>query len=263
MLLIMRLPKKKEVKKILIKRSILIIATIIINIVLLKVFNLNTVLAGVITVTIVFLGYIIYANIRQRKRHDLLEKYLNPDAFIEATEKQLEITGKNKQANTMLNLDLLLGFLSMRNYDKAKDALNNINKKYPPKWNGSILIFHSYEMNLYYNTGETDKATEIYDTRIKEYPIKILNESITMDLILANRSYNENEYKISRELYQKVLKVSKSKRLEIEIYYILANIDEAEGNIEEAIKKYKKVVNEGNKLYSVNLAKEKLKVLLP
>jgi tetratricopeptide (TPR) repeat protein len=235
----------------------------IINIVFLKVFNLNTILAGVITVTLIFLGYIIYANTRQKKRHDLLEKYLDPDAFIKATEKQLKITGKNKQANTMLNLDLLLGFLCMRNYEEAKDALNNINKKYLTKWNGSILIFHSYEMNLYYNTGEIDKAMKIYETRIKEYPIKILNESITMNLILANKSYNEKEYKISRELYQRVLQGNKSKRLEIEIYYILANIDEDEGNIEEAIKKYKKVVNEGNKLYSVNLAKEKLKVLLP
>jgi hypothetical protein len=49
----------------------------------------------------------------------------------------------------------------------------------------------------------------------------------------------------------------------MEIYYVLANIDEAEEDIDGAIKKYKKVANEGNKLYSAYLAKEKLKVLLP
>ncbi|WFA09065.1 hypothetical protein [Tissierella sp. Yu-01] len=233
----------------------------LVNIILSIGFNLNIVLSGVITFIVVLLGYIIVANIRQRKRYNLLEKDLEPEAFIESTKNQLEITGKNKQANTMLNIDLLLGLMSMRRYEEARDVLNKINTKYLSKWNGSILIFHNSEMSFYYNTGEIDKAMEIYNTRIKGYPIKTLNESITMDLILANKSYHEKEFKISRELYQKVLQGNKSKRLELEIYFVLANIDEEEGNIEEAIRKYNKVADEGNKLYSAYLSKEKLKSL--
>jgi tetratricopeptide (TPR) repeat protein len=233
----------------------------LVNIILSIGFNLNIVLSGVITFIIVLLGYIIVANIRQRKRYNLLEKDLEPEAFIESTKNQLEITGKNKQANTMLNIDLLLGLMIMRRYEEARNVLNKINTKYLSKWNGSILIFHNSEMSFYYNTGEIDKAMEIYNTRIKSYPIKTLNESITMDLILANKSYHEKEFKVSRELYQKVLQGNKSKRLELEIYFVLDNIDEEEGNIEEAIRKYDKVADEGNKLYSAYLSKEKLKSL--
>jgi tetratricopeptide (TPR) repeat protein len=161
----------------------------------------------------------------------------------------------------MLKADLIVGLLSMRKYEDAWDILNEIDIKYLPKWDGSLLIYYNNEMSLYFNTGEIDKAKEIYETKIKNYPIKILNESLTMDLILANKSFYEKEYNSSKELFSKVLQNNKSKRLKLEVYYILANIAEQEGNIEEAIQKYKTVAEEGNKLYSAYLARGKLKTL--
>lgn len=190
-----------------------------------------------------------------------MEEDLDPEAFIEATEKQIKITGKNKRSNSMLKTDLIVGLMSMGKYEEALDILDEIDIKYLQKWNGSLLIYYSNEMSLYYNIGEVDKAKEIYENKIKSYPIKILNESLTMNIILANKSFYEKEYSSCKELYNRVLQNNKSKRLKIEVYYILANIAEQEGDIEQAIKKYKIVAEKGNKLYSANLASERLKLM--
>ena len=100
---------------------------------------------------------------------------------------------------------------------------------------------------------------EIYESKIKDFPVKTLAENRNMDVIMANMSYNEKEYKTCRVLSNKILNSNNSKALELQINYMLAGIDEAEGNIEEAIRKYTKVANEGNQLYSSKLAKKKLK----
>lgn len=242
-------------------KVILILSSILLPLIFLKVFNLGGFLSWILPVMIIGIGYIIYSNIRQRKRCDLVEQDLDPEAFIEATKKQIRITGKNKQAYAILNHDLIVGLLSMRKYEEARNILDEINEQHLPKWNGSILSYYSIEMVLYSNAGDIDRAHEVYETKIRNYPIKILSESMTMDLILADKSLREKEYTISRELFNKVLKYTKSKRLKLEIYYSLAIIDEEEGKIEEAIKKYKKVADKGNKLHSSLLAKEKLKEL--
>lgn len=127
----------------LVTRSSLIIITLVLNIMLLKVFDFGTILAGLVTFFLVIFGYIIYANIRQGRRYNLLEQDLDPEAFIKATEKQMEITGKNKRACAILNGDLIVGLLSMRRYEEAKDILDKIDIKYLSKFNGSILIYYT------------------------------------------------------------------------------------------------------------------------
>lgn len=242
-------------------KVILILSSILLPLIFVKGLNLGGLLSWILTVMIIGIGYIIYSNIRQKKRYDLLEQDLDPEAFIEATKKQMKITGKNKRAYALLNHDLIVGLLSMRKYEEARDVLDEINEAHLSKWNGSILNYYNVEMILYSNAGDMDRANEIYETKIRNYPIKLLNESMTMDLILADKSLREKEYNISRELFNKVLKNIKSKRLKLEIYHSLAIIDEEEGRIEEAIRKYKKVADKGNKLHLSFLAKEKLKEL--
>lgn len=226
-----------------------------------KAFDLEPALAGALTFVIVILGDIKYANSRRKNRYKLLEDDLDPEAFIQATEKQIKIVAKNKRSKTILNADLALGLMDMGKYEEALNTLNQIDKRYLSKWNGSLLIYYSNLMSLYTNIGEIEKAIEIYEDKIKNYPIRILTESMTMDIVLANKSFYGKEYNTSKEFFHKVLNNNKSRRLKVQIYYILANIAEQDGNLEEAIIKYKIVGDKGNKLYASYLAKEKLKVL--
>ena len=186
---------------------------------------------------------------------------MDPEAFIEATEKQMKITGKNNRAKAIFDVEIVVALMCMSKHEDALDILNEIDTRYIQKWDGSLLYYYSAEMNLYYNIGQEDKAKEIYESKIRDYPIKILNESRIMDSILSNKSFNEKEYSTCKELLNKVLQNNKSRRVKIEVYYMLANIAQQEGNLEEAIKKYKIVAEKGNKLYSSYLAKEKLKEL--
>lgn len=242
----------------LIKQSVLTIFTLLITFIVLLVFDFGYILSGIITLSIVVISYIIYVNIIQRKRYKLIEENLDPEAFVKATEKQFETIGNDKKANGMLSNDLAAGLMSMGKYDEAKKILKEINIKDIPKQAGILLSYLNNIMVVNYKLNNVDEANRIYEDFIRKYKVKRDNEQNIMNLILANKSLEEKDCKKSRELFRKVLEKNKSERLKIDIEFDLAIIDEKEGNIKEAIRRYKYVANNGNKLYSASLARERL-----
>lgn len=52
-----------------------------------------------------------------------------------------------------------------------------------------------------------------------------------------------------------------SRRNRLEILYYLARMDEIEGNKEKALKKYRIIADNGNKLWIAKMAREKVKQL--
>lgn len=242
----------------LISRLTLFITTLVILLALWKGLNLSYVLSAIITVIIVMLGYSILALSSQKKRLRILEEELDPEAFIEAIEKQRKITGKNKRINTFLNFDVVAGLISMGRYKEAKDVMEKIDIRYLSKWSGSLLAYYNNKMLLFYNSGEKHMADEIYEKKVRDFPLKTPNLKAIMNLILASKNFEDGNYEESKELYNKYLSINNSKRLELEILYIFAEIDEKQGKIEAAMEKYSRVAKEGNKLYIVSKAREKL-----
>ena len=74
--------------------------------------------------------------------------------------------------------------------------------------------------------------------------------------------FHQNDNKKMIEILNEVLKKTKTKRQNLGFKYLLATYKEKAGKIEEAIELYKEVVKNGNKLYIVQEAREKLKKLI-
>ncbi len=243
-----------------ISRFVIILTTSTILFILWKGLNLSYILSSVITIAIVLLGYIIIAIIRHRKRLKLLEVHLDPEAFIEATERQKKITGKNKRTNTYLNFDIVAGLMSLGKYKEAMDVMEELNLKYLTPKNGLLLGYYHNKMILLYELGQKEKADELFENKIKDFPLKTPVLRSLMGLLLAIRAFQEGEFEESKELCNKYLNNNKSRRLELELLYILAEIDEKQGNIESAIEKYTRIAKEGNKLNTATKAREKLNI---
>ena len=241
-----------------VNKYILIMITLILTFISNYILKLSFLSGGIITVVIVTLGYIIYINYLQGKRYGLLEKDLDPEAFIEATYEAYKNAGKNKQLNSLFNNDLAFAHISLGEYEKAREFLLKVEPDHLPKMNKMVLAYYNALMIVYYNLKEDNKAREVYE-RARSYETKDKLGERLMDILMANKYFYETNLEASKKLFENYPKDKMSKRLELEILFDLASIDEKEGKMENATLKYEKIAREGNKLYSAQLARERLK----
>lgn len=242
----------------LVSRITVFVSTLVILLILWKGLNLSYLLSALITLFIVMIGYIIIGSRRSNRRLNLLERDLDPEAFVEAIEEQRKITGKSRRINAYLDYDLVVGLISMGKYQEAKDIIDNIDIKYIPKWNGALLGYYNNKMILLYNLGKKEEADKIFEKYVKDFPLKTPKLKYYMKNILAGKRFEEDNLEECKELCNEYLSVNKSKRIELELLYMLAEIDEKQGDKKSAREKYSKIAKEGNKLYTASLAREKM-----
>lgn len=240
-----------------IKRSTSMVTTLVILLFFWKVVGLSYIVSAFLTIGIGVVGVLH----KQKNRMILLEELLDPEAFIEATEKQRKIAGKNKRTNAHLNVDIVAALVSMGNLEEARDILVSIDTKYLSKIEGSLLAYNYNLMLVLYDLGETHEAEHIYKKEFENLQTKGLRKKLIMELVEASRNYNSGNYDESKNIYMNFLNKSKSKRMSLEILYILAEIDEKQGNINGAKEKYEKVAAEGNKLFIRQESERKLSEL--
>lgn len=243
-----------------VNKHMLIIITLILTFITNYILKLSFVTGGIVTLAIVILGYIIYVNYRQGKRYALLEEDLDPEAFIEATHRTYKNAGNDKQLNSLLNSELAFGYISLGEFETAMEFLHKVEAKYLPRINKFILVYYNALIIVYSNLEEYDKLEEIYKL-VEKYEVKGDLAERLMNILMANKYFCEGNYLESAKMFESYPKDKMSKRLELEILFNLASIDEKEGNIKEAVLKYERVEKEGNKLYIVELAKKSLDLI--
>ncbi|GAA0720027.1 hypothetical protein GCM10008905_08790 [Clostridium malenominatum] len=219
----------------------------------------NVIIAGIITFTIVMICYIIIGYMRNKKRMDLLEEECDPERFLEAIEKQRDIVGKKIKYNTYLNIDKAAGLIVMGEFQKAKELLLSIDKTYLSAKNGTLLIYTLNLLSCLYELGEVSYAEEIFENEVPLLSPVNQRMTLAMKLLVAERFLFLNRYEESREKFQELLNDKLSKRVRISVLYNLAIIDEETGDMDSAQKRYREVVDKGNKLWIVTEAKKRLK----
>jgi len=231
-----------------------ITATIMI---VLLVLNVQTVVAVAITMLIMMTGYVIISIIRSKKRLSLLEDECDPEAFIESTEKQRAITGRDQKFNAYFDIDRAAGLITLGRFEEAKDILISVDKSRLSRKNDSLLVYTINMMTCLYEMGEITKAEELFETQIPN--LAPINKRIVLatDLIVAQRFFYLKRYDESRKQFDKLINQKFSKRIRLEILYCLAQMDEEEGNEEAAMAKYSQIASEGNKLWISQKAREK------
>ncbi|WP_427340814.1 tetratricopeptide repeat protein [Caloranaerobacter sp. DY30410] len=242
----------------LVNRISFIIVTFVMMITLF-IFTKNIILAGGVTFITVIAGYIVIAYMRNKKRLKLLEENCDPKAFLEATEKQMDITGKNPKIKTYLTIDKAAGLILMGEFQKAKEVLLSIEKSYLSVKNGTLLAYTINLISCLYELGEISYAEELFETQIPILPPVNQRMTLAMKLLVAERFFFLNRYEESKEKFQQLLSEKISKCIRLGILYRLAQIDEKTGDIVSAQKKYKEVSDNGNKLWIAIQAQKHLK----
>ncbi len=77
--------------------------------------------------------------IRINKRLNLLEEKCDPQAFLDATEKQRKGTGKNSKMNAILDINKSAALISMGEFREAKETLLSIDKS--KLSNNNLLVY--------------------------------------------------------------------------------------------------------------------------
>jgi len=232
----------------LMKRIYLIIITFILMIIM-SVLIKNTIVAGVTTFIIIAVGYFIIAINRNKGRLSLLEEKCNPQLFIEATEKQMLITGKNHKIYTYLCIDKAAGLIVKGEFQEAIDILHSIDKASLSITNGSLLLYTLNLIICLYELGDTTQAEEIFETQVPLLAPVNQRMVLTMEMLVAERYFYINKYDESKEQFHQILKEKLSQRTRMEILFRLAQIDEINGNSIDAKQKYMKVAKRGGELW--------------
>lgn len=228
--------------------------------IILMVLELKPFTAVIATVLIVLAMYAAISIISHKKRISLLDDECNPEKFLYRTEKQQEITGKNPRAKAYLDIDRSAAMIASGNLEEAKEILLSIDKNLLSYKNGSLLVYTINLISCLYELGETERAEELFESQMPTLSPITKRMMLQVNMLMAERFFFLKKYGESREHFKRLWKEKLSKRKRLEILYRLAQMDELEGKTEDALKKYKKVADNGNKLWIAAKAREKLNI---
>lgn len=217
------------------------------------------VLAGIITFIIAVAGYLVIAVMRSTRRLSLLEDKCDPQAFLEATEKQMQITGKNPKTNAYLNIDKAAAMIEMGDYQNAKALLLSLDKSVLSVKNGSQFAYTVNLMFCHYELGETAAAEQLFETQIPLLAPVNPRMKQAMEFLIAQRYLYLNKFEESKERYLQLQQEKLSRRKQLELSFGLAQIEEVYGDYKTAEQKYREAADQDSKLWVSIRAREWLK----
>ncbi|TYQ18351.1 UNVERIFIED_CONTAM: hypothetical protein Cloal_0783 [Acetivibrio alkalicellulosi] len=222
----------------------------------LKMLNVNTILSVIITIVIVMSLYMFIFITRSKKRVYLLETNCNPKAFLDETDKQISMVGKDKKMNGYLNIEKSAGLIELGNFNEAKDILLSIDKKILSKKYGTYQVYYINLIVCLYELGEIEEAEEIYKEEIDHLNHKNSTITIALKVLEAERLFFTENYSESKNKFNELLDQQTTPRTHLAILFRLGKIDEKTGDINGAKEKYMEVAKNGNKLWIAQQARE-------
>ena len=193
---------------------------------------------------------------------NVLDKELDPEKFIELTENEYN-KNKNKKYRNYMKLNLSAGYSSAGKIETAYEKLKEVDLSKKLYRERNKILYYYNEALILNVLGKKEEATEIYNKELSEEIEKIgkrKEDSEIYNLVkaLEGMLFHENDNEKMIEILNEALKKTKTKRQNLGLKHLLAAYKEKAGKIEEAIELYKEVAENGNKLYIVQEAKEKL-----
>ena len=193
---------------------------------------------------------------------NVLDNELDPEKFIELTENEYN-KNKNKKYRNYMKLNLSAGYSSAVKIETAYEKLKEVDLSKKLYRERNKILYYYNEALILNVLGKKEEATEIYNKELSEEIEKIgkrKKDSEIYNLIkaLEGMLFHENDNEKMIEILNEALKKTKTKRQNLGLKHLLAAYKEKAGKIEEAIELYKEVAENGNKLYIVQEAKEKL-----
>ena len=202
-----------------------------------------------------------------QKYMNILNEELDPEKFIEITQNEYD-RNKNKRYKNYMKLNFCAGYSSLGKVEKAYQNLKDIDlsKKSLFREQDKILYYYN-EALLLQELDRKEEAIVIYKEKILQLKEKFKTnkelEGINPLIEFLNGIlFYENDNTKMIEILSESLKKLSNKRQILVIKNLLANYKVKVGEVEEAKELYEEVIENGNKLYVVEKAKEKLKKLV-
>ena len=198
---------------------------------------------------------------------NVLDNELDPEKFIELTENEYN-KNRNKKYRNYMKLNLAAGYSSAGKIETAYEKLKEVDLSKKLYRERDKILYYYNEALFLITFGKKEEATEIYNKHILEEIEKIRNNKKLGEIycslvkVLEGMLFHENDNEKMIEILNEALKKSKTKRQNLGFKYLLATYKEKAGETREAIELYKEVAENGNKLYIVQEAREKLKKLI-
>ena len=199
-----------------------------------------------------------------RKYLSVLNKELNPEKFLNLTEKEYKST-RNKRYKNYMKLNYVKGYLALNEIQKAYNYLKLVDlsdKKFGLPKDMRPLYYYNLALVLCCLDNK-EEALKIYEKNILPYKDSLSQNRKNRELrksikFLETFLFNENDDEKMIQGLTESLENIKIRKNIIERKYFLAIYKEKRGNLEEAEKLYKEIIKKGNRLYVTGEAKKKL-----
>ncbi|WOO35281.1 hypothetical protein R2R35_15945 [Anaerocolumna sp. AGMB13020] len=168
---------------------------------------------------------------------------------------------RNRRAAVILDINRATAYLIMGDSNKALEYLNSIEEADLSEKNDSYYVYTINRILCYYELGEIEKAEALYETelvRLCPYGKRLKKSA---EILVGERFYFLHRYKESYACLKKLLNTDLPKRQYLGVLYLLARMDDINGEQEQAMTKYRKISKLGNKLWIAKDAGERLKKL--
>jgi len=239
------------------KSYALVTATAVVIVVLLTLLGINPIATFFITVFCAMVAYMAWMTIKSKRLTDILEEKCDPVLYLEkCTKSHMGHPDYNKA----------VAYLCLGDSKTAYDLLTN--GEIPKKMTLFMqLTYNCTLMCCYIENGDFEKAGMQYENHIKtkRKGLMIPKIAFAVDLLFLEYQYKLNitpetsRYFLEqlRHLCDANAKVL-TKRQKLSVLYIEAELLEAVDEPEAAASIYRKVANEGNKLWVSELSRKKL-----
>lgn len=245
------------------KKFVLYFSIFLIDLVLALLLD-DPILAGAIVLGVFTPSYLFISLRRQKSRIRLLEEDCDPQAFIEATDKQYQITGKNKIAHVHLMIDKSAGLASMGRFQEALDLLLSLDIKRVKRSKMRRMVYYNNLMICYDGLDQQEIAKALYDSEFGVFSQNHSQYSLFKAVILFSKlryEQFEDELQMRQNLIDELKTLKLTKRLALYLKLYESELSFQQGDVLSATAGLKEILENGNKLHIVEIASCRLKNL--
>ncbi len=221
-------------------------------------FGVNFIMSFLITYIVLMVIYCIICYIFYKLRRKALDFDCDPERYLKMLDNHEKRYHSKAKAAHYLAINRAAGHMLLGDYQTAINYLEGIDHIFLSEKNGSLLPYTINLILCYYELGEMEKAERLYETNLVQLsPFnKRLKKSV--EILIGERYYYLEKYDLSYKFLKNLLDYNLSKRQYLGVLYRLAQMEVMNGETEQAIKKFEKIVKFGNKL---GIVKESQKIL--
>lgn len=184
----------------------------------------------------------------------------DPEKYLVEYDRFYKITANSINSHPTHYVNRYSAFTSLGKYDEARQIIESVPAPNIVKNQIYDALYYVNSANLHIFSGNFEEARQKLDC-VRNMKIPKKHQSVFMNSVDGNEAEmlrKQGRLRESRKLFNELLQRETHKKSILNCVFALGLIDIEEQKYDEAKMAFKKVMEEGNKLYIVTLAKQEL-----